>query len=115
MKIDLSEIGIKKKEFRDEINKLYEEKSKHLIGKFFKNSFMDQWGEPQTSYLYIHSNKGMDVIGIEFNVDNLQIIRVGYTLDYFEKWELVDLDKVINIKKKLIEFFHLKEIFGGYL
>ena len=115
MKIDLSEIEKIKEEQRKILKNLYEEKAKDLVGKFYNYEYINQWDEHQHDYLYIYGNIGNNLHGIEFNMLNLEIIKAGRSIDYFDKWTEVKPEELMDIKFKLIEFFHLKDIFGGYL
>ena len=114
-KISLFEVRKIELEHREIINKEYEKISKEMVGKLYMNKWIDQWQKEQVSYFYIHTTKGRNLLGIEFNIGNLSISRVGYTLGFFEGWEEVGSDDVMEIKVELVEFFHLSEIFKGYL
>lgn len=114
-KISLFEIRKLELEHQEIIDKEYEKISKEMVGKLYVNKWVDQWKDERTDYFFIHTNKGRQISGIEFNLGNLSMSRVGHSLSYFENWEEVKSDKVMDIKFELTKFFHLGEIFKGYL
>ena len=65
-------------EYLERINNEYEKIGNKLVGKFYKNEYIDQWKLKQTNYLYIYSNEGRSLSGIEFHEST--ITRVGKTV-----------------------------------